>query len=181
MIAASIAAGAALLTLAGNVLGSRRAEMRTAHRTALTGQLQDLAEGIHETVAAATILRRRNLAGSDVADWIEKGKKGSDKLKSVRPQCRYTLFGLDDPLRTLSRMPEWVATYKNVPGTNADKLLAEMTKLASEVDAAIRWSYRRGLPPGAIRRWRLKRRSDRVRDLWYTRFKDAPPRDGTPM
>jgi hypothetical protein len=91
----------------------------------------------------------------------------------VRPKVKYTLYGLDEPLRTLSRMPEWVATYKDVPKTNADDLLEAMQRLAVAVDDAVRDSYRRGLPPGAIRRWWLSHLTSKVRELWGKRFDTA--------
>lgn len=174
LVAAGIAAVAALLSLLTTFLGDRRAEMRAAHRVALQTHLETLGEGIHKTAASATILRRRFLEGSDPAPWRDAGRTGAKALKAVRPKVKYTLYGLDEPLRTLSRMPEWVATYKDVPKTNAEELLKAMQKLAASVDAAIRRSYRRGLPPGWIRRWCAK-----VRRLWGERFDAADPRPGT--
>jgi hypothetical protein len=176
LVAAIIAAVASLLVLVANLLGARRAEMRAAHRTALVKYLETVGEGIHETAASATIIRRLHLQSAETKTWRDNGKSGSDKLKLVRPKIKYTLYGLDEPLRTLSRMPEWIATYKSVKQTNADELLEEMQKLAGAIDGAVRWSYKRGLPPGPLRRWWLKRRTKRVRKLWGARFDEAEPR-----
>lgn len=147
--------------------------MRAAHRHALQGLLDELGEGVHKTAASAVILRRRFTAGQDPTPWRDAGKTGADMLKTVRPRVKYTLYGLDEPLRTLSRMPEWVATYKDVPNTNVDDLLEAMQKLAVAVDSAVRMSYRRGLPPGPIRRWWLERLTSNVRSLWGKRFDTA--------
>lgn len=179
LVAAGIAAVAAIFTLLATLLGDRRAEMRAAHRLALQAYLEPLGEGIHRTAASATILRRRFVEGSDPTPWRDAGRTGADALKDVRSKVKYTLYGLDEPLRTLSRMPEWVATYKDVPKTNADELLEAMQTLAGSVDAAIRRSYRRGLPPGWIRRWRLKRLTAKVRRLWGERFDTADPKPST--
>jgi hypothetical protein len=176
LVAAGVAALASVVTLAGTLLGDRRAEMRAAHRQALLSFLPELGEGVHETAASATIIRRRFAKDQDPGPWVEAGKAGANKLKSVRPNVKYTLYGLDEPIRTLSRMPEWIATYKNVPKTNADDLLKEMQKLAAAVDGGVRRSYRRGLPPGLIRRWWLRRRTSKVRKLWGERFDAADPR-----
>lgn len=178
LIAAAVAAGASLLTLLGTQFGAKRAEMRAAHRHALQGQLEALGEGVHKTAASAVILRRRFTAGQDPTAWRDVGKTGADALKAVRPKLKYTLYGLDEPIRTLSRMPEWVATYKDVPNTNAEELLRAMQKLASAVDDTVRASYRRGLPPGAIRRWWLRHLTSNVRGLWGKRFDTADPIEG---
>lgn len=175
-IVAAIAAAASLLTLVGTLLGDRRAEMRAAHRLALQPHLETLGEGVHRTAASATILRQRFIEGSDPTPWRDAGKTGANQLKEVRPRVKYTLYGLDEPLRTLSRMPEWVATYKDIPKTNADELLEAMRKLARAVDTTVRLSYRRGLPPNAWRRWRLQVLTKRVRKLWGKRFDNADPR-----
>jgi len=170
LLAACIAAVGTLATLIGTMLASRRAEMRASHRAALTPHLDNLGEGIHQVVASAKILRQRAVDGAEPGNWLERSKTGAATLKSVRPKCRYVLNGLDDPLRTLTRMPDWVATYKNIEGTNADDLVDGMRKLAEGIDRAVQRSYRHGLPPGRFRRWLLKRQNKAVRDLWDQRF-----------
>lgn len=175
LLAACIAALAATITLLGTLVGARRAEMRASHRTALSAHLTGLGEGIHQVVAATVVLRKRVEQGQDAQAWKDKAQAGVKTLNKVRPTCRYVLFGLDEPLRTLSRMPDWVATYKDVANTNVEPLMDEMRKLAGSLDDAIRWSYRRGLPPSAWRRWRLNRRVKSIRNLWGKRFDSADP------
>ena len=72
-------------------------------------------------------------------------------------------------------MPDWIATYKDVANTNAEELLKQMRKLATDVDDTVRWSYRRGLPPGLLRRLWLAHRVNRIKKLWGARFVNADP------
>lgn len=175
LIAACIAALAATTTLLGTLFGARRAEMRASHRLALNPYLVELGDSIHQIVASTVVLRKRVEKGQDTQDWKEKAQNGVTVLHKVRRNSKYVLYGLDEPLRTLCRMPDWISTYKDVANTNVDDLLKQMRKLAGDVDDAIRWSYRRGLPPGLLRRWWLRRRVKRIKKLWGERFVNADP------
>lgn len=170
LVAAIIAATVSLLTLIVNLLMLRRSEMRAAHRQALLPLLDGLGRATHTVAAVSGVVRKRWKASQDVKEWLIRGDEASKSIEQLRPRCKYVLPGLDEPLRTLSRMPNWVSTYKAIEGTNGDELLAEMQLLARDVDRVIRGSYARGLPPGHITRWRLDRRTRTIRDLWEARF-----------
>jgi hypothetical protein len=175
LLAALIAAGTSLTVLFINVAGARRAEMRVAYRQAIQPMLPEIAEGVHEILASASILRKRAMESQETSTWIERGQVGVSKLAKVRPQLRYVLYGLDEPLRTLSRIPGWIATYKALPNTNADDLLVKASDLGKYIDRTIRQAYSKGLPPGLIIRWRANRKAQRIRKLWDERF-DLIPR-----
>lgn len=144
--------------------------MRASHRSHLSQFLTELADGIHSCLASANILHKRATKGQGQGEWVKRGNEGSEKIKDVRPKVRYVLYGLDEPLRVVSRIPEWVATYKDIPGTNVTAILKRSSELASLIDDIIRKSYRRGRPPSVWQRWRLKRKSKIVRSLWEDRF-----------
>jgi hypothetical protein len=175
LIAAGVAATASLVTLAVNVLGARRSEMRAAHRAALLPQLADIAEGLHGVMATSTVLRTRATKQQDTQPWIRRGAIAADLLKAVRPKIRYTLYGLDEPIRVLSRGPEWIATYRDADPGGAESLLAATRTLERRVSTIIRRSYRRGLPAGWMSRWRVSRLSTKARAVWASRFKEPPP------
>jgi hypothetical protein len=118
--------------------------MRASHRLALNPHLVDLGDSIHQVVAATVVFRKRVVEAKESEDWKGKALVGAAALHKLRRNCKYVLYGLDEPLRTLCRMPDWIATYKDVPKTNVEEPLEEMRKLAGDIDDAIRWSYRRG-------------------------------------
>lgn len=148
--AAFVAAVASLASLVLNLMAGRRAEMRAAHRVTLLPHLESLGESIHQTLATSMMLRQRALNGQDRTKWIEAGEVGAATLKTLRPQVRYALPGVEEPLRVISRLPNWIATYRDVDDGDAEQLLRHARELQVGVDAAIRRSYRTGLPPGRI-------------------------------
>lgn len=149
--------------------------MRAAHRAALLQHLTDLGESLHGVVATATLLRRRALNQQDLSAWITRGQTAAEQLKKVRPAVRYTLDGLDEPIRVLSRLPEWAATYRDVELSGAEELLEAGRKLAGCIDDTVRKSYRTGLPPDRLARRRVSRLARLVRQLWGVRFLGPPP------
>lgn len=159
-----------MLTLAVTLLGARRAEMRASHRTYLNPLLGDLSEGVHSCLACTKVLRNRAIKQQERAGWITRGDEAAAKLSAVRPKLRYVLFGLEEPLRTIGRGPNWIATYRDLPDTNAEDLLDRLVELGALVDDVVRRSYRRGLPPSAWERWRLQRKTEKIRNLWEARF-----------
>ena len=175
LIAAGVAAAASVASLVTNALTSRRAEMRAAQRVALSPHLTELAEGLHGVLATSTLLRKRALNQQDVSEWIVRGRAASDQLKSVRPKLRYILNGLDEPIRVLSRLPEWVATYRDVSESGAEALLESGRKLEQCVSKIVRRTYRRGLPPSRWASFRADRLVKKTRNLWEVRFGWPPP------
>jgi hypothetical protein len=175
LLAASIAAAAALTSLIVNLLGARRAEMRAAHRQLLGPCLHDLALDLHQILATATVLRQRALGGQDVRAWIDRGAEAAGRLKELRPRVRYQLAGIDEALRVLSRLPEWIATYRDSADGSAEVLLVQARALGTRLDRAIEKSYRRGLPPSSVAAWRVRRSASRVRSAWGNRFTAPKP------
>ena len=78
--------------------------------------------------------------------WREKADEQRKALEDCRHKARYVLYGLDEGLRTLTRMPGWLCHYSAAPDKiNALKESAD--KLRKELDAAILYSYMKGRPP----------------------------------
>lgn len=147
--------------------------MRVAHRNAIVPDLSRIADGVHQVTASSTVLRTRIGENKDPKGWYEKAAAGRQIIEAVRPRVKYSLYGLTDPLRTLSRMPDWVAHTANADGQLADTLIDDMQKLQRAIDSAIRRSYRRGLPPSPIRRWWLDRKSSNAKAT-YQKFLASP-------
>jgi hypothetical protein len=160
LAAAIVAAVAGVASLVVTTVSGYRREMRAAQRDALQPYLSSLADAIHQTVATSFNQQRASSA-QKAQRWREQGKKAATTLETVRLGVRYPLPGVDDGLRNLTRVPDWVAHRRGQ--TASDDLLNKADALAKALHRTIETSWRRGRPPGAIRRRMLERRVDELR------------------
>jgi len=130
LIAAGISATAAVLVLLGNLLGARGAEARAAHRRILEADLAALGEALHEVVASAVIVHRRVKDGQAPGAAAANGARAAATLKAMRLTIKYPLHGAEEALRTLSRVPDWAATYKG--HKTGDDFIVKAQKLDGE-------------------------------------------------
>lgn len=165
LAAAAVAAVAATLSLLVTTLAAYRREGREAQRAALQPHLAALADGIHQTVATSFTQQKVLATGSreGAAKWRKLGKDASSELERVRLEIRYPLPGLDDGLRNLTRVPDWVGHRKG--HADGDELLAKADALAKALHRAIESSWRRGRPPGWIRRRQIARKVRALRSV----------------
>ena len=94
LVAAGIAAFASIVVLIISLNAQRLSELRAAHRRNLDTFIADLAEAIHESVACANILLKTKSTDAN-RNWRERGDLASKKLKSLRRQIRYPLWGIE--------------------------------------------------------------------------------------
>jgi hypothetical protein len=170
LVAAGIAAAVSVATLLVTVVSSRRSEQRAAHRATLAPYLPEIAGGIHSVMASSQLLLRRAESGQTLDSWIQRGAAGAAILKDVRLKVKYSLFGTDEALRTLSRMPEWIATYSGHRDAGAGRLLENAQRLSRFTDEVVRRSYANGRPPTWFERRKLDRLAAETRDEWARRF-----------
>lgn len=168
-LAACIAAIASIVTLTVTLRATRRAEMRAAYREALQPILSELSGHMHSIVAGIVVMRKRVQRDADVSQWQAQAKQGGVALDEIRRQSGYILPEFDQPFRQLALASDHVATYKNIPDSNIEQLLAAYKALADGVNGALARSYRTGLPTGWWMRWRLRQRAAKVVDLWEQR------------
>jgi len=168
LIAASIAAFAALLTLVIQLSSQRYAELRVAHRQSLVPYTAELGEALHSVIATSRVLLKTK---SEVAynKWRAYGRKAQAELKELRPKLRYPLWGADFGIKVLTRLPDWTDHLRGEPG-RADRLLERANNLRIWIDRAVRRGYLDGRPPS----WLQKRMI-----AYYARkcqgvFKDRP-------
>lgn len=154
LVAACIAAAASLVVLLLNLRAQRRAELRVAHRQTLDLSIAELAEALHQSVACASIILKAKSDGAR-ARWKCRGAKASSQLKSLRPRLRYPLWGLDEGLRVLSRVPDW-AEHARADNSRAQRLVSKADGLRKALDYAIRRSYRKGRAPTLHERLRVR-------------------------
>jgi hypothetical protein len=172
LLAAIIAAAASLLKLIADSFAERGAAMRAAHRSILEPHLEPLGESLHTIAAGAVLEHRRAKEGQAPGTAQANAFVAADALKQQRLLVKYCLDGLDEPLRILTRAPNWVATYKGDP--TGDALVEALRKLASGLDSTIARSYRRGQPPSWLGRTRLNKRAKKAREIWEKRFGREP-------
>jgi len=152
-IASAVVAGlVALVVLVANALGQRAGETRAAHRKALEPFIAELGESIYSVLASArTWVQLRDTQAGALAKWEARFRKHKRRLATLRPRVRYTLWGLDEPLRVLIRVPDWLKHVRKDP-ERVRKIISAGTRLRAAVDQAIRTSYAKGKPPSWWRR-----------------------------
>lgn len=166
LIAAAIAAVASLAKLAADAVTARSSATRAAHRAVLQTHLCNLAVSIHGAMAGTTIVHDRAKCGQPPGNAMKNAQAAAADLKAYRLEVKYSLPGLEDPLGTLTRAPDWIAHYKDGSG---DSLLKCLQSLSRVVDATITRSYRRGRPPNRWEQRRLARANARARAAWESR------------
>ncbi len=168
LIAAGIAAATGLLKLVSDAFSARGTATRAAHRHVLEPHLAELAVNVHGVMAGAVVVHRRLKDGQAPGQALQNSQSAADALKESRLAVKYSLPGLEEPLRTLTRVPDWIATYKG--DSSGDRLVERLQRLSRMVDATISRSYRRGRPPSRWEQWRLGRQTMRTRHAWENRF-----------
>ena len=171
LIAAAIAAAASLTKLITDALSARGAATRAAHRAVLEPHLPQLAKSVHGAVAGAVIVHKRAKKGQAGGNALENSQLAAGELKANRLEVKYALPGLEAPLGTLTRAPDWIATCKGKP--SGDEVVEGLQRLSRLVDSTITRSYRRGRPPARWEQRRLERADHELRDAWKTRWADA--------
>lgn len=177
LAAAVIAAVAAIGSLVVTTISGYRREGREAQRAALQPHLAPLADAIHQTVATSSMQHKALVDGKRelAAKWRKRGTDASSDLERIRLEVRYPLPGVDEGLRSLTRIPNWVAHRKG--GDEGGALLQQADSLAKALHRAIESSWRRGRPPGTFTRHRLTRRVGAVRAVAPIGPRDASDAD----
>lgn len=164
LFAAIIAAVVSIIVLLLQVLSAYDAESRGAHRQIIEPYLADLGESLHSILATSEIMMK---AKSDVSynEWKRKAHTSQDALRAIRGKVRYPLWGIDEGIRVMIRVPNWITHFKKrVPGSR--EVLDAADDLRITLDDVIRHSYSWGRPPTVCERWRVARRATALRSLF---------------
>ena len=111
LVAAAIAAAATLTKLGVDILAARGAEARAAHRNVLAPHFAELGTAVHEVVSGAVLAHRLRKERRTIGRAAVQGPRGAEVIKRKRLELKYSLRGLEEPLRTPSRGYDWTATY----------------------------------------------------------------------
>ena len=157
LIAALVAASASVLKLFLDYFSAGREN----HRELLQPLLMELGEAIYGVVATSNIISK---ARSDEAfsNASIKAKAEQKRLKDLRPKLRYPLWGLDEGVRVLTRLPDWVSHVRRSP-QKLEKLLKQADALRSAIDRVAFACYRAGRTPTRLESWKIRIRAWRCR------------------
>ncbi len=150
LAAALIAAILSLLTL----LSTRPTEVRSANRKTLEPYIPDLADAIHQMIAISNILLK-NKTEESRGNWRKKAEEAKAKLKEIRPKIRYSLWGLEDYILSLTRLPDFTL-YTLDDIDVAIKVVKRGTRLGDSLDNCIRKCYLNGRTPKFYELWTIR-------------------------
>jgi len=162
LIAAAIAAAASIITLVLRLSSDRSAEARRAYREGLGPVIQELGNALHMTVACS-VLSIRDQETSNRDYWESRKAHARAALRKLRPQLRYQLWGMDDGLKAMICLPDWVTTNNE---RDYDHLLNAATDLRRALDESIRRCYHGGRPPSLVERLVISYRVQKLRGVW---------------
>jgi len=167
LVAAVIAAAASVSKL----VYDRFTESRSHHRALLQPLLTELGESVSGIVATANIMAKTK-SDEAFANWYLKAKNERKKLTVVRPKLRYPLWGVDEGLRVLIRLPDWVG-HARIDGERLRRLLSDADKLKSAIDRAAFNCYRAGRTPNLYEIYCVKYRAKKCRHIHDEGGKDT--------
>lgn len=170
LIAAFIAAAFSLITLGLTLVAAKDAESRAAHRNILGDTIGNLGEALHKLMACSTVMIKTQ-SDESFTKWEEKAKDAQKRLNELRVKLRYPLWGLDSPLRTMTRIGSWTTHYRR-DVTVATQFLRLADHLRENIDLAVKSSYASGNPPSW---WRTFRASLAERKV-LTYYENTAPR-----
>lgn len=150
LIAAIIAAISSLFTL----FSDRKSEIRQANRNTLELYVTELSESIYQIVATSNILLK-NKSQESRDNWTERAEVSKQNLKDLRPKVRYILWGVDDSIQTLTRLPDFTL-YTLSDSNVSKKVVTRGTRLGNNIDKCIRNCYLNGRAPNQYEILKIK-------------------------
>jgi hypothetical protein len=153
LYAALVAAFFSLLTL----LAKKPTEIRAANRRTLEGYIFDLSDSIHQLTAISNILLK-NKSPLSRNNWSRRAERAKVVLKALRPKIWYSLWGLENHILSLTRLPDYTL-YTLENKETAKKVVRHGSKLGGAIDKCIRNCYLNG-------------RSPKIWELWVIRYFD---------
>ena len=160
-VAAIIAALSGIVSLVVTTVFNWSSVQRSAHRDLLSPYMPTLSKELHQIIACSDMISKCKSTES-VRSWHDRALESQTVLKGIRTELRYPLWGIDIGLHTITRLPNWVENTRKHPKVSK-KLLVHGNKLGKLIDLTILDCYQTGLPPKAFAKWRIKRRSQKLR------------------
>lgn len=150
IIVATASASTAIATILLKLFSDRKSEDRASHRTLLQPLIADLGESAYNIIATCHTLRTAETT-EKIKNWHSKAETEREKLVNLRPKLRYPLWGVDEGIRVLIRMPNWIRHSLNDP-LRSKKILDRATELRHTLDIIAMRCFRDGRTPCLIER-----------------------------
>ena len=160
LVAAVIAAIASVLKL----FLDRFAEGRTSTRQLLQPLIAEMGEAVYGVVATSSVLIEAETP-KKFGSWYAKACREREKLQKIRPKLRYPLWGIDEGLRVLQRLPDW-CSHARADKDRASRLLKHASNLRHINDVTALRCYRDGRQPNAVERLQVRYHSWRCRRVF---------------
>ena len=167
LVAAVIAAIVASISLFVTTHTQRLSELRAVQRKTLEPHLVTLGEALHNMLASSRIYLKTKSPGS-AAKWIGNAHAAQRQLKDLRPKLRYSLWGVDESIRVLSRVPNWIEHLRAEP-ERAESMRDSANKLRERLDECVRNCYRDGRQPSWWERRSLTKHSAECESVFTAR------------
>lgn len=170
VVAAIVASVVALVTSSFSIFAAIKSERRNAHRQLFAGKINELGVCIYSQMSCSTIYLKAK-TGESEKKWRERAQEQQEKMKRLRLELRYSLWGIDDGLHEATLIASWVAHYHNHPEF-AENFLKCANRLCRSLDASIRYAYEQGRSPSvwhclrtSFCAWRMRRFRTKTKTL----------------
>jgi hypothetical protein len=160
LIAAVIAAFASVAKL----FFDRFAEGRLSIRTLLLPLIAKMGEAVYGIVATSSVMLEAE-TDAKFRSWHSKACHEREKLRLLRPKLRHPLWGLDEGLRVLERLPDW-CSHARSDKVRASQMLRHATSLRQMIDVTALRCYSGGRRPNIIEVLKIRLHSWQCRRIF---------------
>ena len=178
LYAAIVAAIASVAGVVATLLQRRAEEDRAAYRRTFEPFLHELGDAMYQLVACCNILALKE-PGEGRENWLQRAEGHRERLMAIRPKLRYPLWGLDNGIRALSRLPTWVGHKRASPDELA-QLLKDADRLRSDMDNVVLTSFQKGRPPTWLERRRVAGTTEKLYETFDERAEEENSHQALP-
>lgn len=135
-----------ILAAVFSIWNATASERRAAYRQLLSAKISELGDCLFSELAQCNTYVNRNFNHDH---WITDAKNTADRIQKLRTELRYPLWGIDNPLKQLSRVAGRIQHFKKRSIHDAKRYLEAANSLRDALDDAIKYSYEHGKPPSS--------------------------------
>lgn len=139
----------------GSVFGQRK-DRKDSYRRLLEPYIIKLGDHCYQSIAIANTLNERIKKGQNRASWLAKHRNNRVELEHIRLAVRYTLWGCDEGLRCLIRLPTWINLCYKDQQTCA-KLIEQGNILRQYIDKVAFNSLETGTSPSSYSIYKINK------------------------
>ncbi len=162
IFAAVIAAVITIINTSIVLASADSRDRRNATRDIIQDKLNSVGKCIHETIALSDLLTKSTNEDTHKKRY-QRAAAAAQSLKDIRLEIRYSIWGIDEGIRVLTRTPDWLSHAQN-DNKYRDKILRDAKELGSALDGAIRNVYASGRLPSLLTRTIVTFRAQQLRN-----------------